>query len=494
MNSGENKTDINLPEPSPIHNIHTKMDELQRFEGVHEWKGIFLFAAVFYSYLYHRYNQTCVPGSNTDLDTDFRLRLYEDSTALPNYYAKSNDIIMTNICKCIKKGVDILLIPISITRSYGGDHANLLIYRKINNTFELFEPHGHVPLNNVYVDFIADINLRLQTTDKYQLIYNENVCPRYDGLQALAEDSTKQLSTERGYCQAWSMFFAELVLMNPKKTSKQLMENIFQKLDSLDNMTPSDYLLNVIRGYVNLIRTIADFKMKTIFGDDFSLDEFLQLNKKGNTDEEHARWQKIYYTHKNVFAKEVEMFQTDRDTFLEALQLNNKQEYNQFINYISILTPSKKPPRFSTPVKSPSHKRTSISPNRILSRQFKTPIAKKTQLFKNTFKPTAAKLTTQQKKKTTKAYGNKNKTGTRRKERIANKKREKVAPKKRSNKTKAYGNKNNTSTRRKQRIANEKRSNKTKAHSNKNKTGTRRKQKIANKKRSNKPKRNVYFY
>jgi hypothetical protein len=54
-----------------------------------------------------------------------------------------------------------------------------------------------------------------------------------------------------GYCLIWSMFFAELCLKNPDKTSSELIEYVFKTLPKDDKI--SNVLRRICQGYVHVV-------------------------------------------------------------------------------------------------------------------------------------------------------------------------------------------------------------------------------------------------
>jgi hypothetical protein len=78
--------------------------------------------------------------------------------------------------------------------------------------------------------------------------------PQTKGFQSLQSQLGKDLWGEpyRGFCLMWSLFFIELVLMNPDKTTDEI---ITEALDIVKE--DPEYLLQVIKGYVRLAEIVA---------------------------------------------------------------------------------------------------------------------------------------------------------------------------------------------------------------------------------------------
>lgn len=187
---------------------------------------------------------------------------------LSEFIAK-NLIQIQNFLNCVKKGVNpVIIIPLALIFSDGGHHANMLIYKRNLNTIEHFEPHGSsFSLDSGYGDKIKtilealvhkinELNNTPSTPFSNSLphdisfVSSNEVCIRDRGLQAIQEE-LRGFEIERGqYCQMWSFLFAELALLNPSISSKDILDQIFRLLDSKDG---AQFLSNVIRGYVSIL-------------------------------------------------------------------------------------------------------------------------------------------------------------------------------------------------------------------------------------------------
>jgi hypothetical protein len=184
-------------------------------------------------------------------------------------FITKNLIQIQNFLNCVKKGVNpVIIIPLALIFSDGGHHANMLIYKRDLNTFEHFEPHGSsFSLDSSYGDKIKTILESLvnkinelnntpstlfsnSLPNNISLVPSNEVCIRDRGLQAIQQE-LELFEIERGqYCQMWSLLFAELALLNPTISSKDILDQIFILLDSKNG---PDFLSNVIRGYVSML-------------------------------------------------------------------------------------------------------------------------------------------------------------------------------------------------------------------------------------------------
>jgi hypothetical protein len=288
-------------------NIHSYMNDLQQLSAdkITPWAGLHIFADMFYLYLYRKYKKNCLPVSNDGAELVLCANVDDEKCI---YFHDRIEESISNICRCIESGIDILLIPVRIyMKSSNTTHANLLVYRKNNMSIEIFEPHGQYiddfqreGINIAYKTLLADIELNLPNTMQLQRISQEQVCPIF-GLQEAEEQSLKKRNDNGGYCLAWSMFFAELVLMNPKYTSQELMHEIFKILKPKKE-NAHDYLLDVIIGYINSIESIMTGDISILADNKLSFDDFIKLIcKPQKTNEEQIIFNNVMSNHKQWF-------------------------------------------------------------------------------------------------------------------------------------------------------------------------------------------------
>ena len=139
----------------------------------------------------------------------------------------------------------------------GGGHQNMIIYNPFLDTAEHFEPYG---IKTIVPEFLADmfntaIRKKLRELFKFlgiEYVSPNDICP-YLGLQAVDEEKPLDDFDPVGFCVAWSYFFAELRIINPKVNSKVLLEETFKIMG-----TNPDVLRNFIRLYSNFFRKLIN--------------------------------------------------------------------------------------------------------------------------------------------------------------------------------------------------------------------------------------------
>lgn len=267
-----------LPEPiivPPHKRVKSDMDffsgQSDKFE---KYGGVRLIGNLYYIYLLNKYKSKCIAYDFGQFGLALHVsKNYSAQERLEHY--RHMQYVANQISKCIRAGLDTVIIPVSIKLGNHAGHANALIYRKIDNTIERFEPHGSMfgkgldtEIEGKLVEFCAMINTEF---DKYGGLPHirfrsaSEVCPRINGLQNL--ESIRKSGPEEGggYCIAWSMFFVELALSNPGVPSNELLEMVMQHIKR--GKTGQTYLVKIIKGYAYHISTKLEKYFSILFGE-----------------------------------------------------------------------------------------------------------------------------------------------------------------------------------------------------------------------------------
>lgn len=137
-----------------------------------------------------------------------------------------------------------------------GTHANILIYDKIKNTFERFEPYGVVP----YVDS-DKLDMFLESWSKKT--FNSKYLSPKDifknvgnlGPQVISNDSqqnVQKLGDPSGYCLAWTFWYLEMRINNPDTLPADLLYNSMKSIiDKKGQIDSSQLFISFIRDYAS---------------------------------------------------------------------------------------------------------------------------------------------------------------------------------------------------------------------------------------------------
>jgi hypothetical protein len=135
--------------------------------------------------------------------------------------------------ECIENSERLSVIPIKLLTNTGVGHANMLIYDKINNTLERFEPHGQITLD-IYNPPLLDKSLPAMfekniTGKPVKYIALEAFCPA-KGPQVLEEIAREKMgitfNTGKGLCSVWSFIYADIRLSYPDKSPSEIIDYI----------------------------------------------------------------------------------------------------------------------------------------------------------------------------------------------------------------------------------------------------------------------------
>jgi len=275
--------DLVLPEPIRVPPYKKVKSELDFFTGqsgkFEKYLGRHTLGNMYYLYLFNKYKSKCITQDSARMPSlGLYLKIYEKSVnkgIIMELY-EHMQLIAKQICKCVNGGMETIIIPFTFMfpdKSKTNSHANLLIYRKVDNTIERFEPYGK-SITPIYdnlveqklVEFCAVLNKEFNRYKMQNIRFKgaSEVCPYIRGFQTIEEVNRKKDPNEGGgYCLAWSMFFAELVLNNPEVPSPELLEMVMQHVTDKGG---KKYLVNVIKGYAHHISEKLEKYYSLLFG------------------------------------------------------------------------------------------------------------------------------------------------------------------------------------------------------------------------------------
>ena len=289
LNHTEKKTIINIPKEQT--KLATSTEEKSLFDLVDSFQKIgkekyenigieyinrnYLLYPLLVIHLIKKYNANCLVLEKKNFVgvPIFNFRTKEH----PNI-KKSRDReiykLIRQLLSCIKNNRNnpdfVAIIPITIQNIDDlYSHANMLIYRHRDATIEHFEPHGNSIYNSaiskdarqMYILLRKAINkmntLKNGVYDK-NITYKEpnEVCPNIQGLQFMegiaVERANKALLQKEGngFCIMWSIFYAELCLLNPSMSGSKILKLILGWIKEKKNFM---YVRNIIRGYIHKI-------------------------------------------------------------------------------------------------------------------------------------------------------------------------------------------------------------------------------------------------
>ncbi len=290
---------LKLPEPIKVSKqITNQLDELERKgESIVSFCGYANIETLFYLHLIKKYKSKCVSKKTGYFDKSdtllgMSISMSAKLTSIDELLMKEEftDLAKT-LTQCIKKGEETIIIPLRYCCVKMSGHSNVLIYRRRTNTIEHFEPHGgeidlgkriQANLEKRINLFISIFNAELKKNNIQEVSYlpATSVCPYLEGLQSLENNSLlkKGKGEPGGYCSVWSMFFAELCLKNPDKSSEEILENIYNYLTTKESA--ESYLKKVIRGYTGYLVESVNTYLKIFFKPTYTVVDVIGFSSK----------------------------------------------------------------------------------------------------------------------------------------------------------------------------------------------------------------------
>jgi hypothetical protein len=269
------KAPVNIePVVNRIEEKVKELEELGRKKGAVSYDASTLVSDIAFVNLMKKYGGRCIVNnimrtSGVDMGIDINNNRNNSEIRFRVHYQRLGELLQ----ECIGRGVSVIAIPLSL--KFGNSntgHANMLIYRPFKRIVERFEPHGRA-FGNSMVDNTSfndqlkelwEVNLKEWIGD-VRFRTPEEICPNPRGFQSL-EGSLKGLSSEGGgFCSMWSIFLTEMVFINPSKSTKEIIEEVFE----ISAEEPA-YLKSLIRGYVLQIEKGLDELLTTMGKSGFS--------------------------------------------------------------------------------------------------------------------------------------------------------------------------------------------------------------------------------
>ena len=261
--------------------------------------------------------------------------------------------IANTIVHCVKKGVEIIVIPLIIPAGYTDKtktdinvHQNILLYRVKNNTFERFEPHGSS--SRFFTDENENTLYNRELDDKLDSAFTERIYgldKKYNvdinfpkgakfirpnilvnarkGFQSIEPQQAEKflninedayLKRFGGFCLIWSMFYLEICIKYPKMNGTEICNFLLDYIETKGYKAFYDHIVGYtdyaekiikeviqdsnfsIKNYKNLSIT-DNIKMINIYRQKISklIDDIehhtITVNKKGET----IKYKKVNY-------------------------------------------------------------------------------------------------------------------------------------------------------------------------------------------------------
>ena len=173
--------------------------------------------------------------------------------------------------KCLSKDKRFIVIPLGI-EIREGSHAGYLIYDKVKNEVERFEPHGSTtPPGLYYNPTLLDeiLTSRFKTIDEnIKYISPSEYLPKIGfQLMDINENKKKKIGDPVGFCALWCIWYVDMRLTYSDTDRKELVEMLIRTIRS-NNIS----FRNMIRNYGKYIIDIRD---KILKGSQMDINDWL---------------------------------------------------------------------------------------------------------------------------------------------------------------------------------------------------------------------------
>lgn len=162
----------------------------------------------------------------------------------------SNHNLAKDFEKCMKSKARFIFIHLSLP-----GHSNALIYDKVKNELEWFEPHGHTyggssdgPGPNANAKILSYAKNTLKLPIDTVIHSHPPSCPR--GVQSLEGDNKRALGefntieNRGGLCFAWTLWYLDMKFSNPNSNSRQILTNMISKKNTDFRKFITQYIVN----------------------------------------------------------------------------------------------------------------------------------------------------------------------------------------------------------------------------------------------------------
>ncbi|ARF09767.1 ankyrin repeat protein [Indivirus ILV1] len=169
-----------------------------------------------------------------------------------SYYI--NKYLNIYIKKLMKPSIRFIVIKLTLVTSMDTTHANILIYDKVMNTFERFEPYGDVP-------YLDSDKLDQVLADLGKALFGAKYLSPKDifgtiGFQSMSNDnkqSVKKLGDPAGYCLAWTFWYLEMRINNPDVPQNELLKKTLKNILDQKEIDRNQLFISFIRDYASIL-------------------------------------------------------------------------------------------------------------------------------------------------------------------------------------------------------------------------------------------------
>lgn len=201
-----------------------------------------------------------------------------------------SDKIVESIKNCQKKSkINFIIIPLGIELKRG-EHANYLIYDRVKNEIERFEPQGsNFPEDFNYEPNILDNLLEnkfLEIIPNVKYIRPIDYLPKVSFQLIDSKENKRKIGDPEGFCALWAIWYVDLRLTYKNIERKKLVKYMIHYIKK-NKIFFKDYIRNFSQNIIKIRDNIlnkANIDINQWLNDDFSNDQLKIIIKEINNE------------------------------------------------------------------------------------------------------------------------------------------------------------------------------------------------------------------
>jgi ankyrin repeat protein len=181
------------------------------------------------------------------------------------YYNKNINLYIKN--SLYSKKVRFIIFKLSLVQHSEYTHANVLIYDKKKNILIRFDPYGTTNTFNNEQNELDNFIIRImKKAINNKIIYKKpNDYMNNSKFQLISDEygnNNRKLGDPVGYCLAWIYWFIELIVNNPDKDIKQLVNETLKSIIIHKNNNINNSIITYIRNYSKKLDDMKNIFLK----------------------------------------------------------------------------------------------------------------------------------------------------------------------------------------------------------------------------------------
>lgn len=199
-----------------------------------------------------------------------------------NNYFISKDLKLAFKFANNRKNKRFILLRLSLVVNKNMNHANILLYDKVENTIERFDPYGNIPYGNPdEMDDFLEEKLKSIINDKLVYLRPSDYMDKVSFQIISNEDDkkNKKFGDPMGFCLAWIYWYVEMRIMNENVKPKILVSKLIKKIND-SKYTFMEYIRNyadVLDKEKNMLLRRGGINEKNFYNDTYTVEDINKI-------------------------------------------------------------------------------------------------------------------------------------------------------------------------------------------------------------------------